>query len=197
MAGTVLTGLGVWCLARVQRWRDVPLGAVPLLLGAHQLTEAAVWSGTASPAARVAWAVIALPLLPALVPLGVWLSAGPAAPGDPAQRRRAALAVLGVAVAVPLAVAVAAHPVTAEIDGHTLRYGVGVPHAPLLLTCYLLVTVGALLLGGDRLLRVLGLLVGVGAVLCGLLWQLAFVSTWCGVAALASVVLLRWVGLRR
>ncbi|MDH6579141.1 DUF6629 family protein [Kitasatospora sp. MAP5-34] len=196
IAGTVITGLGVCCLARVRRLPDVPLAALPLVLGAHQLIEAAVWSGAeggpsagAAQWARAAWAVIALPLLPVLVPLGVWCSARP-----PGQGPRAALALLGVAVAVPLAVAVAAHPVTAEIHGHTLRYGVGLASAPLLLACYLLVTVGSLLLSGDRLLRLLGTLVGLGAVLCGVLYELAFASTWCALAALASVVLLRWTG---
>ncbi|GAA2153216.1 hypothetical protein GCM10009760_50680 [Kitasatospora kazusensis] len=184
VAGAVVAGLGVWCLARVRRPRDLPLAALPLVLGAHQLAEAAVWSGGPASWALTAWAVIALPLLPVLVPLGVWCALG----------RGAGFAVLGLAVAVPLAVAVAARPVTAETHGHTLRYGVGIPYAPLLLAGYLVATVGSLLVSGDRLLRLLGVLVGVGAVVCGLLYQLAFASTWCALAALASLVLLRWTG---
>ncbi|MCG6498145.1 DUF6629 family protein [Kitasatospora sp. A2-31] len=99
---------------------------------------------------------------------------------------------LGVLVAVPLAVAVASHPVGAAEHGHTLAYAVGLPHPGFLLTGYLLATVGSLLLSGDRRLRHLGLLTGVGAAVCALLWRLAFVSTWCALAALASVLLLRW-----
>lgn len=99
VAGTAVAGLGLLCLARVRRPRDLPLAAVPLLLGVHQLTEAAVWLGVdgrigAAPAlwARTAWAVIALPLLPALVSVGVWCAMGPpGAAGRSAagQRRRA------------------------------------------------------------------------------------------------------------
>lgn len=49
---------------RARRARDLPVAALPLLLGAHQLVEAAVWDsdGGRSPA-TTAWAVIALPLL--------------------------------------------------------------------------------------------------------------------------------------
>lgn len=204
VAGTVVAGLGVWCLARVRRLRDVPLAAVPLALGVHQLIEAAVWSGadgqpSTGPTqwARIAWAVIALPLLPALVPLGVWCSAGPSTPeGFPHQRRAllGILAALGVVVSALLSLAVLAHPVTAEARGHTLRYAVGIPYAPVLLAAYLLATVGALLLSGDRILRLLGALIGAAALVCGLLWQLAFASTWCASAAVVSLVLLHWTG---
>jgi hypothetical protein len=63
-----------------------------------------------------------------------------------------------------------------------------------LLAGYLAATVGALLTSADRGLRTLGLLTGAAAVVCGLLWQVAFVSTWCALAALVSVVLLGWTG---
>ncbi len=82
-------------MARVRRARDLPVAALPLLLGAHQLVEAAVWNsgGGCSPAAT-AWAVIALPLLPVWVPVGVLLAA------EPGFRRR-----LWAPVAVGLATA--------------------------------------------------------------------------------------------
>ncbi len=218
VAGGLIAGVGVLCLARAARSQQpgrLLLAALPLVLGVHQLIEALVWLGAdgrlpdaLGAAARTAWAVIALPLLPVLVPAGVWCAAAehtrptPTAPAPPRRtatrstRRRAlaALAVLGLGVAIPLAVAVGTHPVSASVHGHTLAYGVGVAHPAVLLVGYLSATVGALLLSGDRLLRRLGLLIGVGAVLCGLLWELAFISTWCALAAVASVVLFRWSG---
>ncbi|AUY48591.1 DUF6629 family protein [Streptomyces sp. CB01881] len=200
IAGGVVSGIGVLCLVRTHhagRPERMLLAALPLVLGVHQLIEAAVWYGSdggapAVPAdwARTAWAVIALPLLPVLVPAGVWCAAR-----EPARRRIVLpFLLLGLLVAVPLAVAVATHPVAATEHGHTLSYAIGLPHPAVLLTGYLLATVGSLLVSGDRLLRRLGLLTGVGAVVCALLWRLAFVSTWCALAALASLVLLRWTG---
>ncbi|MFE2252060.1 DUF6629 family protein, partial [Streptomyces lavendulae] len=71
MAGTVVAAVGVVCVARVRRARDLPVAALPLLLGAHQLIEAAVRdAGGGCGPATTAWAVIALPVLPVWVPLG-------------------------------------------------------------------------------------------------------------------------------
>ncbi|WP_324612653.1 DUF6629 family protein, partial [Streptomyces scabiei] len=64
VAGTGVAAVGAACVALVRDVRDLPLAALPLLLGAHQIVEAAVWSsGGGGGAATVAWAVVALPLL--------------------------------------------------------------------------------------------------------------------------------------
>ncbi|MFE0702353.1 DUF6629 family protein [Streptomyces sp. NPDC058872] len=192
-AGVGISAVGVVSLVSVRRPGDVPLASLPLLLGVHQLVEAAVWhAGGGTGPAVLAWAAIALPLLPAWVPLGVLTAARPA----DRPRLLAPLAV-GLAVAVLLARLLATRPVTAEIHGHTLRYAIDPPQAPLVLAGYLLSTVGALLLARDRLLRILGLLTGAGAAVCVLLWRTAFVSTWCALAATASLLLLAWVRRRR
>ncbi|MCX5395171.1 DUF6629 family protein [Streptomyces sp. NBC_00094] len=188
-AGLGVGAVGVAAIASARRAGDVPLAALPLLLGAHQVVESAVWrnGGGAGPAV-LAWAVIALPLLPVWVPVGVLTAA------RPAGRRRALVPLAaGLATAGALAYHLVTRPVTAEIRGHTVGYVVDLPYAALLLAGYLLATVGALLLAGDRLLRLLGLLTGAGAAVCALLWSAEFVSTWCALAAVASLVLLAWV----
>ncbi|MDN3296082.1 hypothetical protein QWM81_18865 [Streptomyces ficellus] len=189
-AGTVITAAGVACVARTRRVRELPLAALPLLLGAHQLVEASVWgSGGGSGPATLAWAVIALPLLPLWVPLGVLLAAPPGS-----GRRLAVPVAAGLVTATALASCLATRPVTAHIRGRTIGYVLDLPYAPLLLTGYLLATVGALLLAADRLLRLLGAVVAAGAVLCVLLWSTEFVSTWCAFAAVASLILLARAG---
>lgn len=189
IAGGAVAAVGVACLVQLRRVPDLPLAALPLLLGAHQVIESLVWrdpSGAA--AARTAWAVIALPLLPVLVPLGVLLAARP-----PARRRVVPLLAVGAATAAALCAGLAAEPVTAHVRGHALGYGIGLPAAPLLIAGYLVATVGSLLAGGDRVLRLLGVVVAIGAAVCVALWRLEFVSTWCAFAAVVSVVLLWWV----
>ncbi len=182
VAGAAVAAVGAAAAVRAGAGRRLPLAALPLLLGAHQLVEAGVWAGWAW--ARTVWAVVALPLLPLYVPAAVWC----------ATRRRAAAwcTLLGAAVAVPLALALTRHPVAAHVHGHTLGYAVGVPVPGLLLAGYLVAVLGALLGSGDRYLRLLGWVAGLGALACALLWRLAFVSTWCALAALASVLLYRW-----
>ncbi|GAA3058073.1 hypothetical protein GCM10020229_82180 [Kitasatospora albolonga] len=193
LIGAAVSGLGVVCLSRVRHRRQLPLAALPLVLGLHQLLEAVVWFGEegrvgsgAAGLARVGWALIAMPLLAVLVPVGAWRAAG-------RPRRLLGFVVLGLATAVPLTVAVLAGPVTATVDGHTLEYAVGIRFAPLLLAAYLVATLGPLLLNPVPELRRLGWWVGAAAVLCAVLWRTAFVSTWCALAALASVLVLRWV----
>ncbi|MFJ3964731.1 DUF6629 family protein [Streptomyces sp. NPDC090036] len=40
VAGTVVAAAGIVCVARVRRAPDLPVAAMPLLLGVHQLVEA-------------------------------------------------------------------------------------------------------------------------------------------------------------
>ncbi|WP_369229717.1 DUF6629 family protein [Streptomyces sp. R21] len=189
VAGAGIGAVGVACVARVRRRGDLPLAALPLLLGAHQIVESVVWdSERGRGPATVVWAVIALPLLAVSVPAGVICAAPPSA-----RRRLMVPLAVGVATAAGLAYGVATRPVSAEIRGHTVGYGIGLPHAALLVTGYLLATVGSLLLAGDRGLVLLGVLVAGGALICWVLWQLEFVSTWCAFAAVCSVVLYGWV----
>ncbi|MFG2696560.1 DUF6629 family protein [Kitasatospora sp. NPDC048407] len=182
LVGSAVSAVGVATVLHARTRSQLPLAALPLLLGVHQLVEAGVWSGWAW--ARTVWAVIALPLLPVYVPAAVWCATG--------RRSAAWFTALGAAVAVPLAVALARHPVSAHPHGHTLDYAIGVPAAALLLAGYLAATVGSLLCSGDHRLRRLGAVLGAGALVCGLLWRLAFVSTWCALAAVASVLLYDW-----
>ncbi|MGR4878490.1 DUF6629 family protein [Streptomyces sp. LARHCF249] len=191
-AGTVITAVGVVCAARTaraRRTRDLPVAALPLLLGAHQLVEAAVWSsGGGCSAAATAWAVIALPLLAVWVPFGVLVAAGPGT-----RRRLWGPPAVGLATGAVLSYGLATRPVTAELRGHTVGYGVDVPYAPLVVAGYLFATLGALLLAGDRRLRLLGALLAAGAAVCAALWRLEFASTWCAFAAVASLLVLGWV----
>lgn len=188
-AGSVITALGVVCVARVRRGRDVPMAALPLVLGVHQLVEAIVWHGGGGRGpATVVWAVIALPLLAAWVPLAV-LSAS--APG--ARLRLVVPVVVGLVTCAILAYCLVDEPPVADIRGHTVGYSVDVPHASWAIAGYLVATVGSLLITADAGLRLLGVLTAIGAAICAAVWRLEFVSTWCAFAAVVSIVMLVWV----
>ncbi|MFD5122456.1 DUF6629 family protein [Streptomyces sp. NPDC058385] len=193
VAGTAIAAVGAGCVARTiraRRPRDLPLAALPLLLGAHQIVESVVWrSGGGTGWATLAWAVIALPVLALWVPAGVVC----AAPRRARGRLLIPLAA-GAVTAAGLTYALATRTVTAEIRGHTVGYALGLPHAGLLVAGYLLATVGSLLLSADRGLVLLGVLVAAGAAVCAALWRWEFVSTWCAFAAVCSVALLWWTG---
>lgn len=201
-AGTAVSAVGIATLASVRRPRDAVLASVPLVLGFHQLVEAVVWRGEegkatedAAELARGIWAFIAFPLLPLMVPLGVLLAMWPSA----GRHRRAVLAGLsgvGVVVAAYLAEALASGPVDARVHGHTVQYAIGIDHPYPVIGAYLVATLGALLASGDRMLVRFGAVGAVGAGVCGWLWTREFASTWCALAAVASVMLLAWIRAR-
>ncbi|MFE9258282.1 DUF6629 family protein [Streptomyces sp. NPDC006879] len=189
VAGVAISGVGVACVAGVRRLRELPLAALPLLLGVHQVIEAAVWrSGGGAGLATTAWAVIALPLLAVWVPWSVLIVALPGRRG-----RQVAPALVGAVTAAVLARHLATTPVRAEIRGHTVGYVLALDQPGLLMAAYLFATLGSLLFCADRRLRQIGVVIAVGAVVCALLWRREFVSTWCAVAALASLLVWGWV----
>ncbi|WSI27810.1 hypothetical protein OG311_33050 [Streptomyces sp. NBC_01343] len=64
---------------------------------------------------------------------------------------------------------------------------------PLVLAGHLFATPGALPLSGDRRLRLLAAVLGLGALACSALWRLEFASTRRAFAAVASLLALGWV----
>lgn len=195
VAGAVVASVGVVTLVGVRRGRDRVLGALPLLLGVHQLVEAVVWLDTQGRvsagwgrAAVYVWAVIAFVVLPVLVPAGVWAAGG--------RGRAVRVCVcVGVVVSVLMAVQIGVRGVSAQARGHVLEYGIGLGTwvGCVLVGGYLVATLAAPLLSGDRFLRLFGVVAAVGAAGCAAAWRLAFASTWCAFAAVVSVLLLVWV----
>lgn len=195
VAGSAITAVGVVAIASVRRPRDVPMAVLPLLLGAHQLIETVVWRNAGDGmnavggTAALLWVIIAFPLLPAYVPIAVLCAAS-----HWSRMRLLPFVAIGLATCAVLAYAVAVGPVTAQPFGHTMRYNLHHLFAEnVAVAGYLLATVGALLVSDQRELRLLGLVTTAGALGCYLLWEDAFVSTWCALAAVASVMVLYWL----
>jgi hypothetical protein len=195
IAGSAVTALGVVTVASTRRFRDLPLAVLPIILGVHQLIESLVWRSADGEIGRgightatILWIVIAYPLLPAFVPLAVLAVAGRGT-----RLRLLPSTVIGLATCAVLAYAMASGPVSADAVGHTMRYGVHVPLDTLVVAGYLFATIGAMLASDQHEIRRLGIVVGVGALVCSTLWQAAFVSTWCALAAVTSAIVLHWV----
>jgi hypothetical protein len=193
IVGAVVIAVGVDALRHVRSPKQIPLAAVPLLLGLHQLTEAFVWWGlqghVSESVERVAtwsWLLFAFVALPVLLPVAVDLverSAG---------RRWVirAFALLGVAVAIALAAAIFRGPVNAQIHGHCISYDVdALGNGREWTALYVIAACGALLVSSHRALAALGAMNLV--VVPILLWLTVdgFISLWCFWAAIASVVI--------
>jgi hypothetical protein len=195
VAGTVVTLIGVDALRHVRSPKHVPLAAIPLLLGVHQLIETAVWlnlQGHLSDAwgrpATIAYAFIALAFVPFFVPYA-FLRA------DLVKWRSVAVGCLALGtVAGGLGLwGLARMPVGACIVGHHIDYSGHVPAGTIQFCIYLVATMLPALVGRSQLLRLFGGL-NVLAV-AGLIWlqEDAVTSLWCVWAAITSVVIDVWV----
>ncbi len=189
VAGLVVIGLGVDATRHTSQRSELPVAALPLLLGAHQLVEALVWLGLESRVPEVAyrsatWAylLIACVVLPVYVPVALFMF-------DPAPRRRWLLGFLAVGGAVSLLLLrdVVSGPVVARIEGRHIEYGIGVWQLGIVVGLYVMATCGPLLVARARQVRWFG---AANVVVAGFLAWLdnsAFVSLWCVWAAIGSI----------
>ncbi len=191
VAGVVVSAVGVDAIRRARTPRELPLAALPLLLGVHQLIEAFVWWGLAGrvPACvghGATWLYLvvafALPLWVPLAVRGVELSPG-------RRNVMAFFAAIGLLVSLVLLGAVVRGPIEAVAVGHHVAYSLHIPGGLATAGLYAIATCGALLVASDRLIRLYGVL-NVGAV-CLLVWLTVggLTSLWCVWAAITSVAI--------
>lgn len=191
-AGVVVVAIGVAALRHVDRPQELPLASLPVLFGAHQLTEAFVWWGlrgevAASTGHTALWlyALFAFVALPVFVPIAVLLA-------EPDARRRQTMgrfALLGAMVSAVYLAALLEGQVQAAIRGRTLTYGTGAPYGELLAVLYVVAAVGALMASSHSRIALFGAANAVVVPLLVLLSARAFTSLWCLWAAVASVVI--------
>jgi hypothetical protein len=193
-AGTAVAAVGVQTLRRVRLPRELIIGSLPLLLGAHQFVEGFVWlglrghvsSGVAA-AARETYIVFAHAVLPAAVPIGFALL-------EPNRRRARWLmpwALAGVLLGGYLLWQITAYPVGAHEQAHCIAYTTYTPNDYLITALYVAVTCAPALLSSRRHLRWFGLLNLVGVITTGVVRADELTSVWCLYAALVSVLILQ------
>ena len=177
--------------ATTSRRELLPLAALPLVFGVHQLIETLVWwnlRGKVSdcvgkPAAWV-YALVALVVVPVLVPFAFDRS------GAIASRTVSRVLVgCGVVSGTILFFTLVFGSMHARIDGHHINYHVGTPWLPFTLGLYVVATCAPGLLSSAAPLRVFGAANLV--VVAFLMWlaQSAVVSLWCVWAAVSSVLI--------
>ena len=195
-----LLPVGGYCAAVA--WRKdrahLPLAVIPTLFGVQQLCEGAVWVGLGrdEPAMIRSGSVVFLFFALAFWPVWVPLAVAVIEPHGGKRWAFLALAglglVLGCAYYLPL-VAGGIGWADARVVGHSIRYDFSavpaVRAAPAWVwpALYLVTVSGPLLASRERLrLRPLGLAVGLSAVASYALFEHAFASVWCFLAAALS-----------
>ncbi len=199
VVGAALLPVGVLALREVRHRRELPFAALPLLLAGHQLVESLVWAGAegavpagVQAAAALVYVLVALPLLPTLVPLAVLLL-------EPrgARARVAPFVGLGLVVSISLGVQVVRGPLEVRAEPHALVYDADLSHAWVWAALYVVAVVGPSLCSGYPSIVAFGLLNLGGLVVVGLLYVQAFESLWCVWAAATSLLVLVHLRLRR
>jgi len=191
VAGVVVTAIGIDALRRTARPELVPLAALPLVFGVHQLIETLVWWNlrgdvpdcVGEPAAWV-YAFLALCVVPVLVPFA--FSRSGAIRSVPLSRGFVAAGAVSGGILFLTLVFGPMHP---TIDGHHINYHVGTPWLPFTLGLYIVATCAPGLVATAPSLRLFG---ATNLVVVGLLiWlaQSAVVSLWCVWAAVSSMLI--------
>jgi len=192
--GIVVSAIGVDACRHLRgRRSQLLLATTPLLLGVHQIDESLVWwsaegdlSHAVGQVAMWIYLVIALVVVPVLVPVAIWHVA-------PTKRRRRALApfvLLGIGVAAVLLITMLRGPVTVTRGSYHLAYSVGLRHGIIVVGLYIVATCGSLLFSGYRHILVFGLANLVAVIVLARLTADGFASLWCFYAALTSGAIL-------
>jgi len=188
-AGVVLTAAGAVSVGLAGNRRELPVAAIPLVFGAHQLIEGVVWhqlndagGGPVRTAAVVVWLFIAWTLWPAYVP---W-AASCVEPDRGRRRLMQAAAVLGAALGAVLLVASVVDGSEATAAHGHIDYSFPLPGGEVFAAVYVAVTCGSLLVSSRRFLRLFGVALAVAMAVTLLLDAWAFSSLWCYLAAVLS-----------
>jgi len=196
VAGLVVGAAGIDALRHVDDRRDLALAAVPLVLAAHQLIEAVGWWGLqdrvpegAGTVAIVAYLLIAMGVVPALVPYAVMRTER----NPTRQRVMVPFVALGVAVGVVLLIALATEPYRASIGGRYIAYETTLHWGAATGVAYVAAVCAPLLLSTHRRLALFGA-VNLPVVLgLSFLLSAGFISLWCVWAGVSSIIVTRHI----
>ena len=191
VVGVGVLALGVDALRHVNKPSERALAALPIVLGAHLLTEVPVWLGLEGDLSESIWRpammiylFIAFAVVPVLVPVAI-------ASLEPVRRRRTSMVfiVIGSLVAASLVYALVRGPVVAEIVGHHVSYSTGIWGGGAIVFWYVVATCGSLLASSHRRVRWFGAANLAAVIVLVVIDKTALISLWCAWAAVISIAI--------
>jgi hypothetical protein len=201
VGGAIVSVIGVATLRETRDKHEIPLAALPIAFGLHQVIEGVVWlhqkghvPASTGQLATYGYLIYAWALLPLLVPLSVLLV-------EPSRTRRRCMQVLiglGVLVGVSLIGSLMHETITARVSGHTIVYGGAGSHGDLVTVLYVVATCGAFLLSSHRRIAIFGVLNLLAVLILAWIKAESLTSVWCAWGAVASLLIyLHFVTARR
>jgi hypothetical protein len=193
VAAAALAPVAVVALKSAPTRRDLPIAALPAIFALHQGVEGFVWlgsNGDIGPAA-FQWSIfiyllIAQVILPALVPIGIWM-----VEDHPVRRRFQVIPIVcGLIVAAWLGNMLVVSDLHAHARNGAMVYETNAHIGKLVIAAYLVATCGAVLLCSERYLVWYGFANVIGLAVASTLRYEAVLSIWCFYAALVSGLVL-------
>jgi hypothetical protein len=191
-AGSAVLGtIGVATLAEVKHRREVLLAAMPCLFALHQFTEGFVWLGLdrgmplLAHDAGAAYVLYAQGLLPALMPLSIFLI-------EPTRRRQRLMfgfLALGTLLALYILWGLIAYPLYVAAEAHGIIYNNVMVVTTPVAVLYVIATCGAMFFSGFRSLVAMGWANLIGLLIVMEVRRYEFTSLWCAYAAVVSVLI--------
>lgn len=188
IAGSVLSASGVMTVKKAKKRSELPFAFIPLIFGIQQLTEWVVWVSFSAPTINLMAAYVFLFIShvfwPIYVPIAIFLL-------EKNKRRRKTLFLfflIGSVVGAYLFWRIVTEPATPAIINHSIFYPVVPEYGFIILSLYVLATVGSCLISSHKLIKLFGAVLLISFTVSGLCYTQTFVSVWCYFAAVLSLI---------
>ena len=188
VAGGVLSVTGAVTVKKAKKRNELPFASIPLIFGIQQLTEGLVWVSFSMPAVNLIAAYIFIFIShvfwPIYVPVAIFLL-------EENKRRRKTLAfffAIGSVVGAYLFWLIATEPIAPIIINHSIFYPVVSEYGYIILSLYVLATVGSCLISSHKLIKLFGAVLLVSFTVAGICYVETFISVWCYFAAALSLI---------
>ena len=190
VAGAALSAAGVVILSEAKTKKDLPIASIPLLFGVQQIIEGGVWLSFQygfsflNQIATYSFVFFGYVVWPILVPFSVGLL-------ETDILRKKILHVfqfVGTTIGLYLLYFIVQNPITSQIINKSIAYSMPEKHGLLLVGMYVSATCVSCLFSSHRIINLLGGLAILSLAIAYYFFNASYVSVWCFLAAILSIV---------
>jgi hypothetical protein len=197
-AGAVLSAAGIIAMALTKEKKQLFFASIPFIFSIQQFSEGFLWLSFDGSdhinwmdPAKYTYLFFAQVLWPVWIPFAVYHFEK-----DPIRKKAIRLALyIGIMLATYHAFCLLTYPSDVSLFNNHLQYSIGRPYPYGFFNTYItgilyfIPTVLSLLMGGDKLVRLLGLIILLSYLVTWLLFHAHVISIWCFFSAIISLMI--------